>query len=236
MASPPRARVAIATAATGILLSGPASAQEPAAPPPPQAATAPTPPPAPPAAAPQRARPAPAARAGRGRPAPPPKAKRVREVLPPDGTPIASFPGFSRLDDGKTRIFVEVSRKVEVIETRGPGRLVYRLRGATVVQRTNQMALLTGFFSTPVDRVQLVQVGPDLDVVIELREATTPTYLVTETPRGMVLWVDFPRSAGFGRDDGPTEPGRPRAKRSTTSQTIGGSAPADDAPPPVDDH
>jgi hypothetical protein len=165
-----------------------------------------------------------------------PKAKRVREIyVPLPGTPIASFPGFTRLDDGKTRIFVEVSKKVDIAEARTPGRVTYRLRGTTVLQRTNQMALVTGYFTTPVERVQLVPVGPDLDVVIELREVTEPTHSVVETPRGMVLWVDFPRSAAFGRADTPPEAARPRARRSR--QKLGsGPPPPDDAPPSMDDN
>ncbi len=154
-------------------------------------------------------------------------------MLPPDGTPIASSPTFSRLEDGKSRIFIEVSRKVDVVESRTPGRVVYRLRGTVVVQHTNQLALPTGFFTTPVNRVQLVQEGPDLDVVIELREAATPTTLVTETPRGMALWIDIPRAIAYGRDDSLAEPGRPRARRGTTTQRIGGAA-SDDAPPTDD--
>jgi hypothetical protein len=140
------------------------------------------------------------------------KTKQVREAPLPYGTPIASFPGFTRLDDGKSRIFVEVSHKVPVVETRTAGRVTYRLRGASVIQRTNQLSLITGFFDTPVSRVQLVPMTPDVDVVIELREATDPTYAVVETPRGMVLWVDFPRAIDFSRNNGD-EPARPPAKQ-----------------------
>jgi hypothetical protein len=244
-----RPRVLISSVATGILLAGAAAAQEPPpASPPPQASAPPAPAPlTPPTRAPaapmppgQRTtaprRPAAPQKAVPKRSAPAPKGKRAPEVVvpPPYGTPIASFPGFSRLDDGKTRVFVEVSRKVDVAESRTHGRVTYRLRGTTVVQRTNQMALVTGYFTTPVGRVQLVPAGSDLDVVIELREATEPTHTVVETPRGMVLWVDFPRSVAFGREESPSEAGRPRAKRST--QKIGAGTPPDDAPPPMDDN
>src|SRR5262249_55070840 len=147
---------------------------------------------------PEKAPPAPPAKAGPAAPrqagaAQPPrwrgkraaaaaKAKKAREELPPPGTPIASFPGFAPLDDGKTRIFVEVSRKVDVVQTKSAGRVTYRLRGTSVAARTNQLSLITGYFNTPVARVQLVPMTPDLDVVIELREATDPTYAVVETP------------------------------------------------------
>jgi hypothetical protein len=161
------------------------------------------------------------------------KARQVHEELPPPGTPIASFPGFTRLDDGKSRIFVEVSHKVPVVETRTAGRVTYRLRGASVIQRTNQLSLITGFFSTPVSRVQLVPMTPDVDLVIELRETTDPTYAVVETPRGMVLWVDFPRSIDFGHDE--DEPARPAARRAVTTRTIGGDPRPGSRPTSLDD-
>jgi hypothetical protein len=158
---------------------------------------------------------------------------------PPSGTPIATSPGFSRLEDGKTRIWVEVSRNVEVAENRSPGRVVYRLRGAAVLQRSDQLPLQTGFFTTPVDRVQIVPDGGDVDLIITLREDAAPSYRVVETPRGIVLQVDFPRSAGFGRDETPAgpEPSRPRPKRTTKTQTlVRRHEPGDDAPPPMDDN
>ena len=191
----------------------PADSSEPppkprAAPPPP---VAPAPPPAPsPPPAPTAPVPTPPSRAPAGkvkpapravkRPAPVARAKRPVEEPPPPpaGTPIATSPGFSRLEDGKTRIWVEVSRNVDVAENRSPGRVVYRLRGAAVLQRSDQLPLQTGFFSTPVDRVQIVPDGGDVDLVITLREDAVPSYRVVETPRGIVLQVDFPRSAVFG--------------------------------------
>jgi hypothetical protein len=166
-----------------------------------------------------------------------PRGKRVADApLPPPGTPIASSPGFSRLEDGTSRIWIEVSRKVDVVETKGPSHVVYRLRGAAVVQRTNQLPLLTGFFSTPVERVQLVPQGPDLDLIVDLREASELAYRVVETPRGMVLQIDFPRSQTAVReetirDDNTSEPARPRATRQRRTQKLGGTA----APAPVDE-
>jgi hypothetical protein len=44
----------------------------------------------------------------------------------------------------------------------------------------------------------------DVNVVIELREATSPVFQVVDTPRGIVLWVDFPRSTTWRRPDDPT--------------------------------
>jgi hypothetical protein len=152
------------------------------------------------------------------------------------GLPIASFPGFARLDDGKSRIFIEVDSKVDISERREPARLIYKLRGTAVTQATNALPLITDYFSTPVERVQLVQEGTDVNVVIQLREATAPTFQVVETPRGIVLWIDFPQSANFGKDDpSVVEMDRPStlAKRLTTTQRLGAPASrtGEDLPP-----
>ncbi len=221
MASNLRARAAVV--ATGILLASPASAEnpepgsapdKPAAPAPPQQGA----PPKQPAA--KKAAPRPQKRA-------PARWKRGKNDAPPEGVPVASFPGFSRLEDGKSRIWLEVSSKVDVSESKAQGRVVYRMRGTAVMQRTNQLPLLTGFFATPVDRVQLVQQGPDLDLVIDLRENVEFTHRVVETPRGIVLQVDFPRSAQADREPTP-EPQRPRARRGTESRKLGDDSSPDD--------
>ena len=164
-----------------------------------------------------------------------PRGKHARDVPLTPGMPIASFPGFARLDDGKSRIFIEVTDKVDVAEKRDPSRLIYRLRGTTVMQRTNELPLITGFFSTPVDRVQLVQDGPDVNVIIDVREVTEATSRVIETPRGMVLWIDFPKSVTFGREnDGDGQVDRPRARRSANTQSLGSvGGSTDDLPPPA---
>jgi hypothetical protein len=224
MASNLRARAAVV--ATGILLASPASAENPepgSAPdkPPPAAPAPPQAPPPPPKG--KKAAPAPRPAQKRA----PPRGRRGKNEASPEGVPVASFPGFTRLEDGKSRIWLEVSAKVDVAENKAQGRVVYRMRGTAVVQRTNQLPLLTGFFATPVDRVQLVQQGPDLDLVIDLRENVEFTHRVIETPRGIVLWVDFPRSSQPERET-PAEPQRPRIKRSTESRRIGDGESSDD--------
>lgn len=118
--------------------------------------------------------------------------KRVRVELPPGDVPLAGSPGFYRLDGGGTRIALEVSRKVEIAESRSHLRLVYRLRNTWAVDPTSQLPLVTGFIVTPVDRVSMVKQGPDVDLVIDLRQQTEVAFQVVETPRGIVLQVDFP--------------------------------------------
>jgi hypothetical protein len=220
--------------AASLLIAAPAAAQTPDAPPPPPPG-APAQPPAPPPvkARPMSMQPMSMQSAGPGAPQRGPrrgapawnKGKRGRVATPMDGSPIASAPSFIRLDDGATRVELEVSSRVDVAENKARGRVVYRLRGAQVGERTNQLPLLTGFFSTPVDRMQLVQQGPDVDLVIDLREASDPTQRVVETPRGIVLQVDFPRSVSFEKhkEAVPDTTSRERARRRNSTQTLGGS-------------
>ncbi len=143
---------------------------------------------APPAASPVGPVARPAVRARR-------RSKPTTPVLAP-GTPIATYPSFRLLDDGSTRITIEVTRKVAVTEHKAKGRIVYSLAGAAVAGSNTRLALPTGFFHTPVERVEAVGQSSGTDLIIELREAVEPTYRFLDTPRGStVLQVDFPRTA-----------------------------------------
>ncbi len=153
-----------------------------------------------------------------------PKGKHLPVALPPPGTPIASSPSFTRLEDGKSRIWMEVSDKVEVVETRLPGRVTYRLRGAAVLPGTEQLALPTEFFTTPVSRVQLVPQGSDLDLIVDLREDFVPAYHMVDTPRGIVLQIDLPQSANFGHTDAPDTVLAP-VHHSRSSKTLNNDTP-----------
>lgn len=231
MASPPRTRAAIL--ASSLLLATPAAAQDPPAPPPPAPpADAPAAPAAPaaPVARPLSQQPnamqSPGPKRGGKRPPPPPrhhKGKRGRAALAPDGAPIVAAPTFHKLDDGSTRIAVEVGTKVDVGTNHPQGRLVFRLKNAFVLEPVNLLPVITTYFATPVDRAQLAQVGPDVDLVIDLREGTTPTHRVVETPRGIVLQVDFPRVARADNNgtELPGDSSGVRAKRRASGQSLG---------------
>jgi len=229
MVSSSRARAAVIAA--GILVATPAGAQSPDTPHPPpagQAAPQDKAPPAPPVrpmsmqpGAMAQERPPPRRAPKRG-PAPHRKGKRGHAApVFVEGMPVAGAPNFFRLDGGATRISLEVSSKVEVTESVAQGRLVYRLRGARVVERVNLLPILTGYFATPVERAQLVQDDHDVTLIIDLREATTPTHRVVETPRGIVLQVDFPHTTTGERRGDVQESSRERAKRRTKTQSIG---------------
>lgn len=158
-------------------------------------------------------------------PAAKPKAAAARRAGKPKGRsqapeaqrPFATFPGFRMLPSGGSRVFVQVHGKVDVAESKAEGRVVYRLKGATAIA-TNRFPLITAFFATPVTRVQLVDQGDDLDMVIELRSRADPTYRVIETEQGIVVQVDFPAVVPAQAGPAPSEGSRPRAARRTLSQ------------------
>src|SRR5262249_37448535 len=75
-----------------------------------------------------------------------PKADKPAPVL----GAVVSSPAFRMLDEGKSRVFVEVSQKVPVSEQKAKGRVVYKLKGAAVPVRNSLRPLLTNFFPTPV--------------------------------------------------------------------------------------
>jgi hypothetical protein len=117
-----------------------------------------------------------------------PRAGRAR----PDAA-VATFPGFRLLPDGKSRIYVELTKAVSVEERRGTGVLVYVIRDARVPVRNNRNALITTHFPTPVGRARLLSAGPDIELLIDLRQAASATHKVVAGENGGArLEVDFP--------------------------------------------
>ncbi|MDC3961680.1 hypothetical protein [Polyangium jinanense] len=122
------------------------------------------------------------------------KAKKAKKRDPK--APVASSPSFQILASGVSRVWIEVSEKVDVTEHKAEGRIAYRLKGVVVPTRTNRLPLETMFFQTPVGRVLLVELDDgDVDLVVELKQPSTPSYKLVETEGGVTLQVDFPASA-----------------------------------------
>ena len=105
--------------------------------------------------------------------------------------PVATLPGFRMLEGGGSRVFVEISGRADVKEGTRPGAIIYYLDGVRVPERVNRLSLPTRHFTTPVDRVRLVQIGDDAELVIELRVPSEAKTHLKSTSRGMVLSVDF---------------------------------------------
>jgi hypothetical protein len=154
-------------------------------------------------------------------------------------TAVATFPGFRALPDGRTQVFVELSRSVAVKEKRDGATLTYILRGARIVVRNNTNPLITTHFSTPVDRARLVRAGEDLDFVVDLRADAGPTYEIVATEEGAArLEVTFPAGdypqggarrfePPASRDRGAPSAREPAGDRASSSKTD--SEPVDDS-------
>jgi hypothetical protein len=152
------------------------------------------------------------------------KQKEAEAPRRPITGPVATYPGFRMLDGGGSRVFVNVSKKVVISEHKAQGRVTYRLQGVAAPVRTNRLPLLTSFFPTPVGRVQLVEQGNDVDLVIELRAPSEAKHRVVERGGTILLQVDFPRAENLAVQP-PTSagPDRPRATRTTQTTSLGGS-------------
>jgi hypothetical protein len=153
---------------------------------------------------------------------------RKRKSAVPAGAAIVAFPGFNMLPDGSSRVFVELSRKADVTESKTPSRVTYRIKGAAAPTRTNRLPLITDFFPTPVSRVQLVEDGSDVNLVIDLREEAAPVQRIVDNDGAVRLQIDFPPSArsqekppGAGSEE--EAPAQDTAKRSMQTKSLGTS-------------
>ena len=156
----------------------------------------------------------------------PERAQKKKDKEPasrPVTGPVATYPGFRMLPDGGSRVFVSVSKKVPITEHKAQGRVVYRMRGVQAPIRTNRLPLLTSFFPTPVGRIQLVEQGTDLDLVIELRAPSEAKHQLLGADGGLLLQVDFPKAENLGvAPPVSAAPEKPRAKRTTDTTSLGG--------------
>jgi hypothetical protein len=138
---------------------------------------------------------------------------------------VATFPGFRLLPDGKSRIYVELTKAVVVDERRAAGVLVYVIHDARVPVRNNRNALITTHFPTPVGRARLLSAGRDVELLIDLRQAASATHKVVAAENGGArLEVDFPAgdyAPAPGLFEPPTAKGRTReAEESQPSDPV----------------
>jgi hypothetical protein len=106
---------------------------------------------------------------------------------------VATFPGFRLLPDGRSRIYVELTKAVSVDEQRADGKIVYVIHDARVPVRNNRNSLITTHFATPVGRARLLAAGGDVELIIDLRQAASASQkIVAGDDGGVRLEVDFP--------------------------------------------
>ena len=159
---------------------------------------------------------------------------RAGAAPPPSSTPhrparmhhhanevVATLPGFEMLADGGSRLFVQLTKSVDVTQAKAAPHagkmhhtkvasaaakgaaklgvphatslLTITLKGTEIVKRNNENALVTVHFNTPVVRARLAPAGRDLRLVIELRSDVDPQVHVVPAKDGAaLLQVDFP--------------------------------------------
>jgi hypothetical protein len=134
--------------------------------------------------------------------------------------PVATLPGFEMLPDGGSRLFVEISKTVNVEERRSERVLTYILKGTRVVYRNNENSLVTVHFNTPVTRARLLPSGRDLLFSVDLRADASPAWkMVAETDGSATLQVDFAKGSFLPAGDSDVT-------------MYGGARPASAPPPP----
>ncbi len=140
--------------------------------------------------------------------------------------PVATLPGFEMLPDGGSRLFVEISRAVNVEERRTERVLTYILKGARVVYRNNENSLVTVHFNTPVTRARLLPSGRDLLFSVDLRADASPSWkMINESDGTATLQIVFPKGSFLPAGDvDETNYGGPRP--AAASSPPGGGVPA----------
>jgi len=110
--------------------------------------------------------------------------------------PQAKGPEFALSTDGTSRISVQLSQRVEVTVTAQPNQYVYELPNTQVPVPNDTNPLVTSHFSTPVKNIKLVARGKNAQLIVELRESTTPQHQVRALPGGIaVLEITIPKTS-----------------------------------------
>jgi hypothetical protein len=148
--------------------------------------------------------------------------------VPPGVTgPIATLPGFEMQADGGSKLFVELTQSVPVEEQRSAQRITYLLKGARVLKRNNENALVTVHFNTPVTSARLLPEGGSLAFIVNLRANVTPTWKMTPAKdNSAILEIVFPKGdflKGVVATDDSATPGAPGAGDSSAGGTDTGA-------------
>ncbi len=148
----------------------------------------------------------------------------------PSISATAILPGFETLDDGSTRLFVDLSTPVSYEAKSAKGSITYVLKKTLVAKRNNCNALVTEFFNTPVTTARLVPHGHDLWLVVDVRASVPPVVSVdAKTEGGATLSIHFPKG-----DYLPPEPAAqttPSVAESTEPRAASSATPAPRAAP-----
>lgn len=148
----------------------------------------------------------------------PQKGRWVKRKKIDPNTPLATYPGFRMLKDGRSEVWVQISKKVTVTPSVAAGHATFVLSGVDVGIHNNTNPLVTEYFDTPLARARLKRDGNGAQLVLELREAVSPTHRIVDGPRGtMILYVDLPKAQ---RSYSVTEDSFDRSRGRRTKTTL----------------
>lgn len=124
-------------------------------------------------------------------------------------TAVLTWTGFERLDAG-SRVFVQLSAAVEPEVVVAADKVVVTFPHTAVQIRNNRRKLITRFFKTPVDEVEIVRKGKTVQVVLELRWPSEPTWKTEPGANGYQLFVlefgDVGAKADTSVEGSPAQP------------------------------
>jgi hypothetical protein len=119
----------------------------------------------------------------------PPAVKIPAGATPPQVT----WPGFEMLAQGRSRVFIQLTSRVETEVQSGPNQFVMVLKSARIAGRNNRRPLETRFFNTPVTRASLKKRARDTVLILELRSSSLPLVTTQQASSGyFFVFLDFP--------------------------------------------
>ncbi len=143
--------------------------------------------------------------------------------------PLATYPGFMMLPDGRSVVWLYLSRSVSVRALRRGQTYVIDLPEVQVGVQNNTNPLETAHFRTPLSRALLRRVQGGAELVLALREPVVPKHELLAGPGGtMVLRVTLPKA----KTQHVAETSTPIPAAATSSTQSGGDSGATGGPGP----
>lgn len=137
---------------------------------------------------------APPALAEEKAPAPVAAAKRPAAKKKAEPRAIAEFPGFEMIktEAGGSRLYVDLSKRVEVGEQAAAGTITYVFHDTRVDSYNDTNPLELFYFDTPAVRARMHVVKKDVVLTVALRADVKATTRMVDTPQGARFEIDFP--------------------------------------------
>jgi len=169
---------------------------------------------------------------------------RVEELKSKSGIWV-TWPGFTMMPDGSSRLFIQTTVKVKYKLVKKNKQIQIKLKNAKVYLSNNRNPLVTTHFNTPLNRAYLKkQRKKSVDLIMKLRKKTSPKISQTVDSDGFYyLFIDFPKGdykvekteetssgnlsfSGHGtREETTNAKGTPDTSEDTTTQPETESAP-----------